>query len=148
VHSPTVTEECRNLLLWASEVAEPWDVENLRGLRNGTAWGFSHDNSEITRERQEQWWREMSGRVGFGVLRRTEDGRWWTSVGVDGVWSGKGFGGAITADLLRKSPEQCWATARVDNVPAQRLHRASDWEELHRDEHLVYFRSRPQVHHA
>jgi GNAT superfamily N-acetyltransferase len=165
VHRPAVSEECQNLLLWASEVEAGADVECLRRLRNGTAWGFSNDNGEITRERQAEWWAEMTAAgdvkawlywfgtpeganalVGFAVLRRTADGRWWSSVGVDGAWSGKGFGGAITADLIRRSEETVWASARVDNVAAQHLHRLSDWEETSRNNRLVWFRTRPHVH--
>jgi GNAT superfamily N-acetyltransferase len=135
-------------------------VEVLRRLRNATRDGFSTDTSEISPEVQRAWWVAMRGRVkawlylhetdvvGFGVLRQTEDGRWWTSVGVLEHHRGHGYGGAITTDLAARSASPVWATARLDNPAAQRLHREAIWEEIDRDERLVYYMTRPSVHHS
>lgn len=164
-----VTDECERLGLRAYPVKDAADVEILRMIRNVCKDGFSADNHEITQAEQAAWWDLMHERVkawlytatardtdgetglipetiGYGLLRQTDDGRWWTSVAVVPEAAGHGYGGAITADLARRSDVTVWASARLDNPAAMRLHRESDWEETHRDERLAHFRTRPHVH--
>ena len=131
-------------------------VQRLRLLRNATREGFSFDTHEIGEAEQFAWWERMRGRVlawlyadgaglvvGFGVLRQTEDGRWWTSVGVLPEHGGRGYGRAITADLVLRCPGRVWATARRDNPPAVKLHVPRLWDEIEgEDARRVYFRGR------
>lgn len=159
----TVTPECVTLGLGAHPVTSDWEVEVLRVLRNQTKEGFSYDNSEITWQQQQDWWAAMQGRVkawlymldgpgaavtviGFGVLRQTDDGRWWATVGVPSMYAGKGYGGALTADMVRRVPHPVWGAARLDNVPARRLHRPLDWYVLQPDERLAHYQTRPHVY--
>lgn len=158
------TKECRRLGLEATEILNDDDVEVLRLIRNACRDGFAHDNEPISEAAQHAWWIVMQGRVrawlyvyygglyvdtvlppetvGYGLLRQTDDGRWWASVGVLPDCTGHGFGSAIMADVIRRGDGEVWSSARLDNVPAQKIHRADDWEEVGRDERLVHFRTR------
>lgn len=152
-----MTPECERLALVARPIEDVVDVEALRQIRNACKDGFSHDTTEISAQAQRAWWVAQRGRVkawlywrsdlviGYGLLRQTDDGRWWTSVAVLPFCAGQGYGGAITADLIRRSDGPVYATARLDNPAARRLHRAADWEETGRDERLVYFQTRYSV---
>jgi GNAT superfamily N-acetyltransferase len=128
----------------------------LRVSRNACREGFSTDTAEISEEQQQAWWAANRDSVlawlyqdghleivGYGLLRRTEDGRWWSSVAVLPQYTGKGYGKAITADIIRACPAAVvWATARRDNPAAVKLHDLSDWEIIDGpDERLVYFRT-------
>lgn len=154
-----ITQECRRLGLVARQIETEVDVESLRVIRNECKDGFSHDNDAITVQQQAAWWALMRERVkgwlywnglavvGYGLVRQTDDGRWWSSVAVLPEYAGKGYGGALTADLVRRVPHVVWATARLDNPPAMRLHRAADWDEIGRDERLVTYCTQPHVYH-
>lgn len=154
----TVTHECERLLLNAWPIESSEDVEILRQIRNACKDGFSHDNNAISQPAQEAWWVLMRDRVrawlywheadivGYGLLRQTDDGRWWSSVAVVPSAAGHGYGGAITADLIRRIEEPVWAEARLDNPAAMRLHRMGDWEELGRTETHVSYRTRQSVY--
>lgn len=154
-----MTSECERLGLVARPITEDVDVETLRQIRNVCKDGFSFDNEEITPEDQVGWWILMRGKVkawlywsgaevvGYGLLRQTEDGRWWSSCAVLPGHAGKGYGGALLADLVRRTTGVVYATARLDNPAAVRLHRSADWIEHDRDERLAHFRTRPHVWH-
>jgi hypothetical protein len=134
------------------------DVEALRLIRNACKDGFSHDNAEISPAAQLAWWVLMRGRVkawlysadghlvGYGLVRQTDDGRWWASVAVLPEEAGQGYGGTITADLVRRVDVPVWGQARLDQPAAMRLHRAADWEEIERDDRLVTYRTLPHVY--
>lgn len=137
-------------------VVTPADVEVLRTIRNTCRRGFSAMTDRISREAQARWWAEMGGKViaylyaaaagqyaGYGLLRPTRDGRWWSSVAVLPTFAGQGFGGAITRHVIRQSPTGVvWASARNDNAVALRLHCAEDWEAIGCDNDLTWFRTR------
>jgi GNAT superfamily N-acetyltransferase len=154
-----MTPECLRLGLLARPIEIDEDVETLRLIRNACKDGFSHDNSEISQQQQEAWWTLMRGKVkgwlywvggevvGYGLVRQTDDQRWWTSVAVLPDCAGRGYGGAITADLARRLSCAVWATARLDNPAALRLHRVDDWDEIGRDDRLVTYRTKPHVYH-
>lgn len=136
------------------------DVEALRLIRNACKDGFSHHNDMITPQAQEAWWSvskdhvkawlysNLGHLVGYGLVRQTDNGRWWASVAVLPELSGKGYGGAITADLIRRCEGPVYGQARLDNPAAMRLHRATDWEEIDRDDRLVTYRTLRHVHNA
>lgn len=154
----TVTDECARLGLNAWLIESDEDVEILRQIRNACKDGFAHDNATISEPAQRAWWVLMHSRikawlywhkadiVGYGLLRQTDDGRWWSSVAVVPQAAGHGYGGAITADLVRRTDEPVWAEARLDQPKAMRLHRVGDWEELRRDDALAYYRTRESVY--
>lgn len=137
-------------------VERPDQVELLRWIRNTCRAGFSADRNVITPAQQVRWWAEMRGKVvaylyavadgrvaGYGLLRATDDGRWWSSVAVLPAFGGAGRGGAITRHIIRQSPVGVvWASARNDNQAALKLHCAADWEVIGCDQDLTYFRSR------
>lgn len=153
-----MTPECERLGLVARPILEGDDVETLRLIRNACKDGFSHDNEEISQQAQAAWWIVMRGRVkgwlywsgaevvGYGLLRQTDDGKWWSSVAVLPDQAGMGYGGAITADVVRRMPNIVWATARLDNPAAMKLHRSTDWEEWQRDDRLAHYRTMPHVY--
>lgn len=138
-------------------ITRPDHVELLRWIRNTCREGFSDFRGVIAPAQQARWWAEMRGKViaclyqdadgratGYGLLRATEDGRWWSSVAVLPTFGGHGYGGAITRHIVRQSPTGVvWASARNDNPPALRLHCAEDWETIGADNDLTYFRTRP-----
>jgi hypothetical protein len=145
--------------LTARPVLDDDDVEWLRAIRNTCRGGFSNDTSVITAPQQAAWWAAnratlvaclyADGKgsiVGYGLLRQTDDGRWWSSVAVLPQHGGRGYGGAITRHIIRQSPTGVvWATARNDNPPAQRLHCAADWDVIGADDMLTYYRTHPDL---
>lgn len=155
-----MTPECERLGLGVRQITDEHDVETLRCIRNATKDGFSHDNHTISQTEQQEWWGRMKTKVrgwlyihgtetvGYGLLRQTEDGKWWSSVAVLEQFAGHGFGGAITADLVRRHPEYVYATARLDNPAALAIHRKVDWNETHRDDRLAHYRTRLHCHAA
>jgi ribosomal protein S18 acetylase RimI-like enzyme len=141
--------------LEAIPVSTSDQVETLRRIRNATAMGFSHDNTQISETAQRAWWVVHRHRirvwlyyhsgvlVGFGMLRQTPDGAWWNSLGVLPKYQGRGFGSAITADLLEQHDGVLPASVRQDNHRGIAMHRADAWERVPGDDPaLVYFRSR------
>lgn len=136
-------------------VIDDEDVEWLRVIRNTGRAGFSHDQAFIPQEAQEAWWVAHCGDcipylyqdcdgfvVGYGLLRRSEDGRWWSSVAVLPPYTGRHYGGAITRHIIRQSPTGVvWASARLDNPAADRLHNRKDWEVLGEDHELRHYRT-------
>jgi ribosomal protein S18 acetylase RimI-like enzyme len=155
-----VTPECERLGLNARRVGDGHDVDMLRSIRNACKDGFAHDNEAISVQAQKAWWivnrdrvkawlywREGDGIIGYGLVRQTDDGRWWNSIAVLPLFAGKGYGSAITADLVaRCSPYwQIWAEVRVENIAAMRMHRRDDWELMGFVGGLAQFRSRIKV---
>jgi GNAT superfamily N-acetyltransferase len=131
-------------------------VMQLRMIRNACRDGFAHHTAEIGHAEQLAWWTANKDRVvgflyrdlfgfpvGFGLLRRTDDGRWWSSVAVLPAHAGKGFGGAITRHIVRQSPSGVvYAQARKDQPKAMALHNAADWEVVGEDNRLVHYKTR------
>lgn len=164
-----VTRECELLHLVPDRVRFSEDVEALRVLRNMTTGTYAHFNWEITPDQQSRWWQDsrkavrawlywlradaddlpLSSVVGFGMLRRSSfDGRWWATVGVDPQFTGRGYGGAIMADIVRRIDGPVYSMARLDNHAGMRLHRARDWEQIDAGadaERLVAFATKPHV---
>lgn len=144
----------------AVETAE--QVERLRHMRNATAYGFSNDVGQISMQHQHAWWIAMRGRVrawlyqsedqliGFGMLRQTEDGKWWNSLGVLPAYQRHGYGAEITHDLLLHHQfrsdvgnQPLYATVRRENLAALAMHHEQDWDIIDGDdERLTYFRSK------
>lgn len=149
----------RLVSLDAIQVVRPDQVETMRRIRNATAMGFSHDNTQISEQAQRAWWVANRGRirawlyaipiteeiVGFGMLRQTGDSTWWNSLGVLSKYRGRKFGSSITADLLSQHDGTVYSSVRQDNYPAISMHHAEDWERTTGpDSTLVYFRSKPR----
>lgn len=141
--------------LWADPVRDLGDVDVMRCIRNTCRAGFAHDTSLITEAQQRAWWGDGSGKiaylyidrrdsvVGYGLLRQTDDGRWWSSVAVLPGHGGHGYGKAITSHIIRQSPTAVvWAEARKDNPQADRIHDRRDWEVIGEDERLWHYRTR------
>lgn len=142
-------------ILTAMPVANEHGVELLRTMRNATRQGFSYFNDEISAADQAAWWERMRGKVlawiyatarglivGFGVLRQTDDGRWWTTTGILPEHRGHNYGKAIMHDLVTRSPEPPWSAARRDNLAAQKLHVVEEWIKILQDDRLIYYRAR------
>jgi GNAT superfamily N-acetyltransferase len=142
----------------ATPIESTDDVEALRVVRNSCKAGFAHDNAYISQAVQRAWWVAMRGRVrgwlywldveafaavliGYGLLRQTEDGRWWTSIAVLPQHGGQGYGKAIMADTIRRHDGTVWSEARLDNPAAMKIHPPEDWELISQDERLAHFRS-------
>lgn len=137
-------------------VSTPEQVERMRQMRNTCAEGFAHFTGLISPEEQQAWWAANQGRarawlyatanyldlVGFGLIRRLDDGRWYTTVGVLPAHGGHDYGKWITAHLIRQAPGHCYGQARRDNPAAVKLHVAEDWEVIDGpDPRLAYFRT-------
>lgn len=140
-------------------VEDDSDVEAVRMIRNACRAGFAHFTGEISRDQQAAWWEAGAGRligylyttsrrevVGYGLLRQTDDGRWWSSVAVLPSHAGRGYGGAITAHVIRCAPGGVvYAEARLDNPAAVALHRAEDWARTGEADGLAHFVTRSDI---
>lgn len=144
--------------LTATVVYHMADVLKMGRIRNEQRASFAHDTTPIDDDRQRAWWAEQRNRVrawlytddagatvGYGLLRQTEDGRWWSSVAVLGQFAGQGYGRMIMRHLIGSTPHMVWAEARNDNPAAVRLHNDLEWETLGADNDRVFFRTRPKV---
>lgn len=151
------------IILGTDLVVQPVDddfrAELMRKVRNACRAGFAHDTAEITPDQQQAWWererrtavarlylRDEIAVVGYGLLRRDDQGRYWSSVAVLPQYAGNGYGGAITAHIIRQSPTgTVWAQARKDNPAACALHRAEDWDITGEDARLYHYRTKPDI---
>lgn len=141
------------MTLWAMRVTTFDQIEQVRVIRNTTRAGYAHFTGEITPEAQILFWThelpmawlyadEQDAVVGFGMLRKDDEGRWCTVVGVLPEHAGHDYGKQITRNLLSRCPGRCWGTARRDNPAAVKLHVPEDWEVIDGpDPRLAYFRS-------
>lgn len=133
-------------------------AETMRLIRNCCRAGFAHDTAKIGRRAQRKWWDANRARlvgalyyqadsaVAYGLLRQTDDGRWWSSVAVMPRFGGCGFGRLVTQHIVRQSPDGVvWAEARKDQPAAMALHRADDWEVIGEDETRMHYRTRPDI---
>lgn len=117
------------------------DAEVVRRLRNaGRVW-FGNDR-EIGREEQLSWWAAKTATegfacmiageppVGYGMLRRLDDGRRWVSLAVDPAMRGRGVGTEIYRALLTlaASGESLYAGIRRDNAPSIAAARRAGYE--------------------
>lgn len=130
-------------------------VERMRQIRNATAAGYANFNGRISFDQQVRWWEENQRHlrawlylnpakvvVGFGLLTRHADFRWYTTVGVLPEHGRRNYGKEITAHLIRQAPGRVYGAARRDNPAAVRLHVEDDWSEVPGpDPRLVYFRT-------
>jgi GNAT superfamily N-acetyltransferase len=131
-------------------------VMQLRMIRNACRDGFAHDTAEISHEQQLAWWaankervvgflyRDLFGfPVGYGLVRRDDKGRWWSSVAVLPQYAGKGFGKAITRHVIRQCPAGVvYAEARKDHPAADRLHNRRDWDVVGEDAERWHYRTK------
>jgi GNAT superfamily N-acetyltransferase len=158
----TATETTVNLLgLRPAPIRGYHAVMQLRMIRNVCREGFAHDTAEISHAEQLAWWAANKDRVvgflyrdliglpvGFGLLRQTDDGRWWSSVAVLPARAGKGYGKAITAHVIRQKPADAryvYAQARLDQPAAMKLHDPRDWYTLGEDGRLAHFRTKDEL---
>lgn len=129
-------------------------IERVLVIRNITRAGYAHHNAEISIAEHLAWWARAQPLawlyqraddgivVGFGMLRKDEQARWVTVVGVLPEHTGHNYGKEITRHLVRRCPGLVWGTARRDNPAAMRLHTPDDWLEIPGDDpRLVYFRT-------
>lgn len=149
------------MTLHPHEAISYFDALEILNIRNICRDGFSEYNERITGAQQQKWWEETDGKrlawlyrddtsksyVAFGVLLLQDDGFWTTTVGVLPESAGKGYGKAITHDLVERAPGPCRAAARKDNPAAVRCHNITeDWDIVEGpDERLVYFRTKAGV---
>lgn len=153
--------------LWFDIIHGNADLETLRMIRNECRAGFANDNAEITKCAQRKWWRTMRGKVwgylywigdghtrnvvGYGLLRMgnfdngEDENVPYSSVAVLPKYSGKGYGGFITAHLIRQSPMTVHAAALKSNPAACALHREEDWEIVGEDTNCFYYQTRDDI---
>lgn len=137
------------------------DVLSMGKIRSIQAKGFSHDRTPIDDERQMAWWRwnhqrleawlyddQDGNTVAYGCLRQEADGRWYSSVAVLPQFGGKGYGKAVTHHLIHAVEHDVWASARVDNPAAQKLHDDLYWDVLGTDGELVFYRTKAKIRSA
>jgi GNAT superfamily N-acetyltransferase len=136
-------------------------ADRIRLIRNATRGTYSQNNEEISWCDQQQWWERTKDKrlawlyhqpgdheiVGFGVLLLQDDGYWTTTVGVLPAHAGKGYGKAITHDLVVNAPGPCRAMALIDNPAGVRCHDLEqDWDVVDGpDPKYVYFRTKAGV---
>lgn len=143
--------------LTARRITTTRDALHMGLIRNRRRDGFSHDTSPISPERQINWWHANQHRivaylyldgdgaiVGYGCLRREQDGRWYSSCAVDVGFEGRGYGRAILTHLVASVAHEVWATARDDNPAAQKIHDPAVWDTLGWHEGLYLYRTKPR----
>lgn len=122
-------------------IVHPEQVEQMRQLRNAGRHGFANDQREIGIDDQQVWWlanrRTMRGwlyltsdgsTAGYGLIRQTDDGRWWSSVAVSPLFQGKGFGTQIMRHLFQSVDGELWAEVLKENRASFTMHRPDEWE--------------------
>lgn len=122
-------------------IVHPEQVEAMRQLRNAGRHGFANDQREIGIDDQQAWWlanrRTMRGwlyltqdgsTAGYGLLRQSEDGRWWSSVAVAPIFQGLGFGIQIMRHLFQVADGELWAEVLKTNEPSLRMHKPDEWD--------------------
>jgi ribosomal protein S18 acetylase RimI-like enzyme len=113
-------------------------AEELRVLRNECAEWMTNDTSQITPERQRQFFVEKiatgkvegflmragSQPVAYGLLVWDEQGRAWSSTGVSVNQRGQGYGWTVTIENVRRAHAHgvpMWAEVRRDNAGQQKI---------------------------
>jgi ribosomal protein S18 acetylase RimI-like enzyme len=113
-------------------------AEELRVLRNECAGWMTNDTSQITPERQREFYRQKiaTGKiegflmraagepVAYGLLVWDEAGRAWSSTGVSVNQRGQGYGMAVTIENVRRAHAHgvpMWAEVRRDNTGQQKI---------------------------
>jgi ribosomal protein S18 acetylase RimI-like enzyme len=113
-------------------------AETLRVLRNECAEWMTNDTSQITPERQRDFYRDKiatgkiegflmladSVPVAYGLLVWDGQGRAWSSTGVKTAARGGGYGRAVTVENVKRAHAHgvpIWAEVRRDNAGQQRI---------------------------
>jgi ribosomal protein S18 acetylase RimI-like enzyme len=119
-------------------IDSPAKAEELRVLRNECAEWMTNDTSQITPERQQQFYTEKiaAGKiegflmragglpVAYGLLIWDEQGRAWSSTGVAVSQRGQGYGMAVTIENVRRAHAHgvpMHAEVRRDNTGQQKI---------------------------
>jgi ribosomal protein S18 acetylase RimI-like enzyme len=125
-------------------VASPEQAEVMRVIRNTCREFMTNDRSEISVERQLEWFQSIKddpftvpflfrpdgfeAPIGYGLLRSVEhklEARWWLSGGLLPEWRGKGYGKVLFGELARlvhQLKQPAWLTVWEDNKPAVRTY--------------------------
>jgi ribosomal protein S18 acetylase RimI-like enzyme len=119
-------------------IDDPGQAEDLRVLRNECAEWMTNDTSQITPERQREFFADKiaTGKVegflmraggqpvAYGLLVWDDEGCAWSSTGVSVNQRGKGYGSAVTIENVRRAHEHgvpMWAEVRRDNAGQQKI---------------------------
>ena len=120
-------------------------AEELRVLRNQCAEWMTKDTSEITPERQREFYRQKiatgdiegflmrrDGKpVAYGLLIWDAQGRAWSSTGVAAGERGNGYGRIVTIENVRRALAHgipMWAEVRMDNAGQQKICRSIGYQ--------------------
>lgn len=147
--------------LLSVDIVTDAQVEELRRLRNATSYGFSTFTGQISYEEQIAWWQQSQGKikgwlyyedhsiempiyVGFGILRQTDDGRWWNSLGVVPAYQDHGYGSYITHDLIGRHDQSIYSMVVRKNIAAVKMHHTDEWDEITGSDmdNFIYLKSR------
>ena len=119
-------------------IDSPERAEELRVLRNECAEWMTRDTSQITPERQREFYRDKiaTGKiegfllrrgpepVAYGLLIWDEQGRAWSSTGVKADQRGHGLGRLVTVENVKRAHGHgvpMWAEVRRDNAGQQKI---------------------------
>lgn len=134
---------------WPDEVGlvrveHAYQVELLREAYNSSRAHLARPGG-ITARAQHTWWKRIDrARVhpyllvadvavlGYGMLRKDDDGLWWASGAVMPQCRGDGYGRALFSLLVALCPEDTWLSVREDNEVAHRLYSSLGFEEMYR----------------
>lgn len=121
------------------------EAEELRVLRNECAEWMTKDTSQISPERQAEFFRSKivpgaiegflmysdDEAVAYGLLIWDGEGRAWSSTGVKISARGRGFGKTVTVENVRRAHAHgvpMWAEVRADNAGQQKICRSIGYE--------------------
>lgn len=112
-------------------------VEELRVIRNSCASFLTGNTKQISVDEQRIWWQTVrdnldwkvwllevdNSRVGYGIIRRRGDARWWLTGGLIPERRSEGLGAVLFELLIGATPAvEAWLDVRVDNLRARRLY--------------------------
>jgi predicted acetyltransferase len=131
-------------------VSSPEHLETMRVLRNESRSFFVNDTSEISSGTQNEWWRTNSRNVvafvfydseplGYCMVFKRSDGKWWDSIAVSEKHRGNGLGRKFLKYVLGSVRFDVWSKVRTDNRPCVGIHSGDDWEMVGKEGDLLIF---------
>lgn len=117
------------------------DAESMRVIRNSCRLFMTHDQSEISEQKQAEWWVSIDrsaiipflfllddNPVGYGILR-VINGKWWCSGGLLPEFRRMGLGSELFSSLINKCPSSdLWLDVWGYNQHALKLYRKLGFE--------------------
>jgi ribosomal protein S18 acetylase RimI-like enzyme len=133
-------------------------VEHVRQIRNTCREFMTRDRSEISEQRQLQWWVNRTEsfqlflfcfgtrEIGYGMIRQDPaPGRQWLSGGLAPGWRGLGLGDVLFRLLARIAEPPCHLEVLVSNERARKIYERIGFNEVGREGEVVTMELKERV---